>query len=68
MDPNKTLLNIIEGLRIKSSTFDRFNREETVENLRALANWLEKDGYPPLLAQDTCIKLRPLIAELNWTL
>lgn len=47
MDPNVLLNRINDGLYALNFGFDDADREETVEDLRNLASWLEKGGYAP---------------------
>lgn len=48
MDPDATMRLILSDLAALKDPYTReYTRADAVEHLRALADWLERDGFPP---------------------
>lgn len=47
MDPDTLLLQILAGFYAMESDDTNTVREDTIQALRDLARWLDKDGFPP---------------------
>ena len=48
MDPTQTLIDIIESLLgMQKVQTDETARQDAIESLDALSNWLKQEGFPP---------------------